>query len=505
MITFAVMKGKMRIPVAVALAAVLLLAGCGRRSTMPQDGLWYRLTYRGRTSFVMTHADSALVYSDQTPDTVIFRIKGRKLILQTDAGTRRLPLGKITLTPYVEPDFMPSDYLVYREPCSQVSMTSDLKYGSGTGYWTSLQGVEADVMKIFTQGYVKSFRQNLLDLTLDLYRPAGVTEKRPLILFIHGGAFYVGDKQEPAYVDLCRHFASLGYVTASMNYRMGFHVGKDDIERAGYMAAQDAHAAMRWLVSKSDEYGIDPDWLYVAGSSAGSITALNMVFMKDADRPESTRGVRHLIGSDDCDLGPVDKAGNDLRTRFQVRAIANMWGAVSSLSLLGNARTSIISFHGDADQVVPFDRGYPFSMAVQAVAKRLSDVMYGSKSIHSEAVRIGLRSEFHPYPGQGHAFNTSGPDKQPNGIHYDIRDDIVSFFFKERVGEPAALENLGGGRYRVAGDVAAGVQWKADGGFIVSADGTAVTVLWRQGEPHRLQSAGRYTAGPGFLLDTLHE
>jgi len=57
--------------------------------------------------------------------------------------------------------------------------------------------------------------------TMDIYQPTGDTHtKRPLLIYIHGGAFYAGDKGTPDCVDFCTHFAQKGYVAVSVNYRL---------------------------------------------------------------------------------------------------------------------------------------------------------------------------------------------------------------------------------------------------------------------------------------------
>ena len=56
---------------------------------------------------------------------------------------------------------------------------------------------------------------------MDIYLPDGDTAtNRPVIIFIHGGSFYAGDKTQTDCEDFCRAFAKRGYVTASVNYRL---------------------------------------------------------------------------------------------------------------------------------------------------------------------------------------------------------------------------------------------------------------------------------------------
>src|ERR1035437_7915853 len=61
---------------------------------------------------------------------------------------------------------------------------------------------------------------NLPDtLKLDVYQPHGdVATLRPLIIFCHGGSFVQGAKKDMAM--LCRDFTKMGYVTATMDYRL---------------------------------------------------------------------------------------------------------------------------------------------------------------------------------------------------------------------------------------------------------------------------------------------
>ena len=53
---------------------------------------------------------------------------------------------------------------------------------------------------------------------MDVYKPAGDSEvNRPLIIYMHGGSFYGGDKVMTDCVDFCESFAKRGYVCASIN------------------------------------------------------------------------------------------------------------------------------------------------------------------------------------------------------------------------------------------------------------------------------------------------
>jgi acetyl esterase/lipase len=95
---------------------------------------------------------------------------------------------------------------------------------------------------------------------LDLYLPrdAQAGSKRPLIVWVHGGAWLGGSKDNCPAV----RFTSDGYAVASVNYRLSQH--------AIFPAQiQDCKAAIRWLRANADTHGIDPNRIGAWGASAG--------------------------------------------------------------------------------------------------------------------------------------------------------------------------------------------------------------------------------------------
>lgn len=499
-----------------ACTVLLGLASCGKGEgelPVPEQGRYYMVEAGGQDLIMRVdniddgEFDGIYYDIDDAPvaDAHRYSLKynARKVILDADGKTFKMKPAKVSVTPYEAPEYIEADTRLYRERFCRVNVSNDVTYGHARGYWTSLPQSEDEMFKKVAGNYLKSFNDRELDLTLDLYQPAGLEGKKPLILFIHGGAFYIGDKQEPAYIDFCRHFASMGYVTASMNYRMGFHANKEAIDRAGYMAIQDAHAAMRFLVANAEKYGIDTDQLYVAGSSAGSITAMNMVFMNEKSRPQASFGTDKKKSDD---LGPINSSGNDLKVNFHVRALANLWGAIPDLDMLANSKTDIISFHGDADRVVPYDEGFPFSNEEGGgIGTKFFGKMYGSVSIDKAARKRGLRSEFRSFPGEGHAFNVN-KDKSVNSNHYVIRDSIQHFFFTEMVPVQAAITEGKPGVFTVGKAESSDVQWKADGGFILEASDGKVKVLWQADAPkHVLHASGHYADSPIGFVTTWHD
>ncbi len=123
-------------------------------------------------------------------------------------------------------------------------------------------------------------------LKLDVYRPTGDTvRRRPAIVWVHGGAFFQGDKSSPELVDEANQFASMGYVNVSINYRLSPTSCRAAATAAcavGVLQArEDAQTAVRFLRAESACYGVDPARIAIGGSSAGAITALNVGYQSE--------------------------------------------------------------------------------------------------------------------------------------------------------------------------------------------------------------------------------
>ncbi len=282
----------------------------------------------------------------------------------------------------------------------------------------------------------------------------------------------------------CEHFAKSGYVVASINYRMGFRVNKASIQKCGYAAMQDAHAAIRYLVAHADQYGIDPNNIFLGGTSAGAITAMGVAFWDNSHLPDFAKE-NGLIQK----MGPLDASTNHYSNKFKIRALANMWGAVYDLDVLNGNKIPVVSFHGTKDNLVPYDKGIPFADVKGKFGEKLFDTMYGSKSIHKRLDSLHVRNKFYPLEGASHA---PYQDKHghPNQIYFFIQDHMQEFFYQElaRVGE-IRQSKQNPQQYTLHQDDVTSICWKATGGFILDAEDRSVHVLWRKDAPIKELSA----------------
>ena len=294
--------------------------------------------------------------------------------------------------------------LPFTSPAYDVTVEQDVPYATAVGYWSHAPvGDKKATGKLL----LHSGTPKPLTLEMDIYTPEGDGNgKRPLLLMMHGGSFFIGHKTEPGQAGWCRYFASLGYVAVSIDYRLGYHARKSEFREAEYRALEDADAALDYLLKRED-LRIDPDRIFVAGTSAGAITALNLAF--------------RLYGSQ-----PMERV-KPLRDKdFRIRAVANLWGAVHDLSVLENASVAILSFQSERDPMVPYDYGYPMGRTGRLIA----DPMYGTHAIYEKAVSIGLPAEHHPCPEARHRLHLDSEMKETPRF-YEIRDAMVRFFAEQ--------------------------------------------------------------------------
>lgn len=147
-------------------------------------------------------------------------------------------------------------------------------------------------------------------LTLTIATPAPDGARRPVIVFLHGGAFWTGAGSLPWYsgVPMARHG---DVVVVGVNYRLGafgfMHVPGVAPPNLGL---HDQFAALEWVSREIAAFGGDPDNVTVAGQSAGGFSVLAMLAA-----PRARARLRRAI----VQSAPF---GRLLRTRAEAAAIA---------------------------------------------------------------------------------------------------------------------------------------------------------------------------------------
>ena len=98
---------------------------------------------------------------------------------------------------------------------------------------------------------------------IDFWKPAKASGPAPLVLFVHGGGWKRGSKDVAASRFAPAHFTGLGYAYAAINYRLVPNAKVED-------QAEDVARALKALLDKAGELGIDRNRVVITGHSAGA-------------------------------------------------------------------------------------------------------------------------------------------------------------------------------------------------------------------------------------------
>jgi len=153
-------------------------------------------------------------------------------------------------------------------------------------------------------------------LLLDVYTPS--TEKNPyLIVWIHGGAWNSGSKENPP-LDLL----SSGYAIASVDFRLS-------TEAVFPVPIHDIKAAVRFLRGNAKKYGYRSDKIIIWGSSSGGHLAA-------------------LVGTTNNDSYLEGNEGSYLKESSSIQAIIDFYGPTNFLTILNQSTPHGISVRAPA-------------------------------------------------------------------------------------------------------------------------------------------------------------
>lgn len=147
---------------------------------------------------------------------------------------------------------------------------------------------------------------------LDVYVPAGLpaTARRPVVVFVHGGGWAIGDKKNNP-LDKARLFTRAGYVYVSINYRLSPRPSElSNPARIKFPDhPNDVGEALGWIDRNIASYGGDSGRMALVGHSAGA----HLVALMGSDpKYTSAYGVlpAQLIG-----IVPLDTEGYDVKSQ----------------------------------------------------------------------------------------------------------------------------------------------------------------------------------------------
>lgn len=475
-----------------------LLVSCQNKEVDFVSGTLYRVTTTEGDGFAMFErksdkqwsckyylSESRLIAKSRTSSVKV----GNELSIVDDAG-REIPILSYSL--YEEPEFKNfAETWMYRDSAYAVTVNKDVVYGHALGYWTSYPDSGGTAQKIYEAKTSELERgKRNLDLTMDVYLPNDSKETtRPLLVLVHGGAFFNGDKADLGFPEWARSFANLGYVVASVNYRLGFKKNLGSIKRAGFRGVQDVDAAIRYIICNKDKYLVDPERVFVAGTSAGGITALNVAFMRNEDIP-----------SDAQEEGGINSVNPEMMGSYNIRAVGNMWGAVNDLSILCNAPSSVISFHSTGDPVVPYGKGHPFDNFF--LNWLIFPTMYGSEMITEclGSKRAVLNSYDLPGCHTLHVDKKENGERVLNSRFKEIEVAMRNYFSDVMLASPViASHNELSQTFEISSPEIDEVYWQVEGGAVLKQGYCRIEVLlFPDVQSHSVTACGKYKSGLTF-------
>jgi acetyl esterase/lipase len=137
--------------------------------------------------------------------------------------------------------FAMSPGAVHAEPLTKTNSAGAVKVVADVAYY---QGKDADAEKH----------------RLDLYLPSGKTTF-PVLMYVHGGGYQRGDRKEAEVFG--KVFARQGVAVVAISYRL-YPPAKHPAQ------IQDLARAFAWVKRNIDQYGGDPQRVFVSGHSAGA-------------------------------------------------------------------------------------------------------------------------------------------------------------------------------------------------------------------------------------------
>lgn len=299
---------------------------------------------------------------------------------------------------------------------------------SGGRYWAELFP-NVTVNSNITYGSNTTVSGTTQTLKLDVYQPTGDTvQYRPLLVLAHGGSFIAGTRTDQDVTELCTRFAKMGYVCASIDYRlgMGFPIDSMHAGRAVIRAVQDMKAAVRFfrknVITGGNTYKIHPDYIFGGGSSAGAFTALHHAYMDSVEVPA------YLNISN---LGGIEGASGNPGYPSNILAVINLCGALGDSTWLEPGDVAFVSMHGDVDQTVPYGSTTIYVLGIPLL------VIDGSATLHIRANNVGVNNPFHTWWGADHVPYAG---TSPTEIAYmDSTVNFVKAFLRPYFGIPLGI------------------------------------------------------------------
>jgi len=228
-----------------------------------------------------------------------------------------------------------------------------------------------------------------------LFRPMGVAEPAPALLWIHGGGYVLGTAQQDD--RLCRQFsARLGITVASVDYRLA-------PEHPFPVPLQDCYSALTWLAGLP---AVDRRRIAIGGASAGGGLAAGLALLA-RDRGQVTPIFQLLA------YPMLDDRGSTTADKPNYR----LWDARSN-------HFGWTAYLGDTDPrtAVPARRDDLSGVAPAWIGVGTNDLVHDEDLAYAERLRsAGVPCDVEVVPGVFHGFDMFVPKAQVSQRFFDTQ------------------------------------------------------------------------------------
>lgn len=234
---------------------------------------------------------------------------------------------------------------------------------SATSRWASTVNERYWIQPDITYGVANNYT-----LKLDVWQRKDAKTAAPTLIYYHGGGWIFGDRTGATLLFL--PYLEMGWNVINVEYRMA------NVSLAP-AAVEDCRCALRWAVRNAKQYNIDTDRIVLTGHSAGGHLSLITGML-----PEGTGLDNNCDGTEKLKVAAIINwfGISDVADVVQGRNRKNyavMWMGsqpdpltiakrVSPLTYVRAGLPPILSIHGDADPVVPYDQSTRLHQALSA-------------------------------------------------------------------------------------------------------------------------------------------
>lgn len=247
-------------------------------------------------------------------------------------------------------------------------------------------GMAASAQNTITpDGTYMYVQRDTCDLFMDVYDPAAGSRtsldgiEKPTIIFMFGGGFIRGTRDDESYNGWFRTMTENGYRVISIDYRLGLKgsnkVGIAQVnvlDKAIHMAVEDLFSATDFIIENAEQLGVDPENIVISGSSAGAITVMQAEY----------------------EIANRTSWASVLPAGFNYAGVMSFSGAI--LSREGkvdfkNTPCPVMMLHGTSDELVPYDQIKVFNLG-----------FFGGGKLVERFQKYGLNYNMYHFIDYGH-------------------------------------------------------------------------------------------------------